>query len=292
MAIDKFQDKIRKMKCPLVLELTLDAGEIPPHILESAGQVLSGYKVFAKSLLEALKATLPAVRFSFGMFSLYGSEGLSCLEELLNYAAQLGYYVILDAVESLSEKNAGHAAKLLLCDGSPWKCDAIVLDSYIGSDGLRPYTACLKETGKDLFAVVRTANRSAQEIQDLLSGSRLVHMAKADVVNRYAEPLILRNGYSQVAFLAAASSADSLRALRQKYKSVFLLVDGGDYPNANAKNCSHAFDRLGHGAAVCIGSSVTGAWAADGGDGTDYLPLAVEAAERMKKNILRYVTIL
>ena len=70
-----------------------------------------------------------------------------------------------------------------------------------------------------------------------------------------------------------------------------MLVDGCDYPNANAKNCAAAFDQIGHGAAVCTGLSVIAAWK-DSGEECDYLAAAIDAVKRLKKNILRYVTIL
>ena len=90
--------------------------------------------------------------------------------------------------------------------------------------------------------------------------------------------------------MGSAVSADSLRNLRSKYKHLFILAEGYDYSNANAKNCSYAFDQMGHGGAVCAGNTVTGAWEAE--PNGDYIVSAIEAAERMKKNILRYVTIL
>ena len=85
-------------------------------------------------------------------------------------------------------------------------------------------------------------------------------------------------GYTQVGILASASSGESLRALRAKYPKLFILMDGFDYPNANAKNCSYGFDQLGHGAAAS--------------DGSDWLSHSQTAAERMKKKLTRYVTIL
>ena len=72
----------------------------------------------------------------------------------------------------------------------------------------------------------------------------------------------------------------------------YVLLDGYDYPNANAKNCSFAFDKLGHGAIACAGSSITAAWVTDKTEGIEFVACAVEAAERMKKNLLRYVTVL
>ena len=73
---------------------------------------------------------------------------------------------------------------------------------------------------------------------------------------------------------------------------MYLLVDGLDYPSGNAKNCSYAFDRFGYGAAVCAGPSVTTAWMEAESDGKDYLEHAAQAADRMKRNITRYITIL
>ena len=72
-----------------------------------------------------------------------------------------------------------------------------------------------------------------------------------------------------------------------------MLLDGFDYPNANAKNCSNAFDKFGHGAIACGGTSITCAWKqVEGSDGRDFGEHAVAAAERMKKNLTRYTTIM
>ena len=120
----------------------------------------------------------------------------------------------------------------------------------------------------------------------------MVHIAAADHVNRYGGDTAGKHGYTRVGLLAAASSADSLRNLRAKYPKLFLLVDGYDYPNANAKNCSFAFDKFGHGAVVCAGESISAAWKQIESDGNDWLEQAKSAAERMRKNLTRYITVL
>lgn len=292
MSIDRLQEKIRKTKNPMVLSFSGINTCIPPHILESTESLSAAYKVFCKSMLDALSATVPDVRFSFQNFAFMGAEGLNVLSEPLMEASKKGYYVLLDGLESLSEQDAIWAAERLFCDDCPWYFDGLVISSYIGSDGLRPYIEKMKKCDKDLFAVVRTSNRTAPELQDLLSGSRLMHMANADIVNRFSPDYLGRCGYSRVGILAGASSADSLRVLRSKYKQMFLLLDGCDYPNANAKNCSFAFDTLGRGAAACAGLSITGAWQQAQTDGLDYLQQAEAAAQRLKKNLNRYITIL
>ncbi len=292
MSVDRLQERIRKLKSPIVIDFAVSKNHIPPHIMKEEGSFLAAYRRFCLELLEALSQQAAAVRFSFSAFAVLGGDGLALLSVLADRADRLGFYVILDAPQALSALQAQENAAAFCKKDALWKADGLVVCSYIGTDGLKPYEACIKDTKQSIFAVLRTANKSAAELQDLLSGTRLAHMAQADIVNRLAQPLLGRSGYSNFGAVAAASAADSLRNLRSKYKYLFLLVDGYDYPNANAKNCALAFDRLGHGAAVCAGTSVTAAWQQEETDGSDYVDCALRACERMKKNLGRYVTVL
>ena len=280
MSVDALQEKIRKTKNPCVLCLGAAGDCVPPQF--------DGLCAYYEALLRRLKGVIPAVRVSFGSFALLGGEGLRLLARITELAAELGYYVILDAPELLSAQAAEQAAGLLGAEDCGFAWDGLVLPAYGGSDVIRPF-AKLTKNGKALFPVVRTANRSAAELQDLLSGNRLVHVAAADIISRVGEDFPGKFGYNQIGALAAASSADSLRSLRTKYPKLFLLLDGMDYPNANAKNCSLAFDKLGRGAAVCVGSAVTGAWK---DTQEDPLEAVAQVAERLKKNVTRYITVL
>lgn len=292
MSMDKLQEKIRKCKNPSVVDFGVLEEHIPPHIRETAGSFPEAYGQFCKELLEGLKGEIPAVRFSLNAFSLYGAEGFAVLADTLRYAKDSGYYVLLDIPGALSAQEAESTAKLLFSETCPLQFNGIITTAYIGSDGLRPFLPKLKELEKTLFVVVRTSNKTAPELQDLLTGSRLMHLANVDIVNRYTDALTGRCGYSALGVMAGASSPDSLRLIRGKYKNLFLLLDGYDYPSANAKNCSLAFDKLGHGAAACAGTSITAAWRTEECDGKEYVAAAVNAAQRMRKNLTRYVTVL
>ncbi len=288
MSMDVLQEKIRKTKNPSVLELALPVSDLPPKFSRNG----EGYAAFCRELMEHLKDTVSAVRVSFTAFVLLGHDGLYQLSETLKKAAELGYYVLLDAPEILSPASAKITAESIFGEGSIYPCDGLVVSGYLGSDVIKPFLPYCKKEKKDLFVVARTANKSAPELQDLLAGGRLVHAAAADHVNRYGADTAGKTGYTNVGILAGASSAESLRNLRAKYPKLFLLVDGYDYPNANAKNCSNAFDKFGHGAVVCGGTGITCAWKDTEAHGEDYLDHAKAAAERMKKNLTRYVTVL
>lgn len=290
MSIDVLHEKIRKLKNPSMIDFGIKADCLPPHLLEEEGSIRAAYARFCRELMAQLKGFVPAVRFPFGAFALMGAECLTLLSELLKEAGGMGYYVVLDCPEIHSPWGADRAAEAIFGSDS-YPCDALIINPYIGSDAVKPFVPYCKK-GKALFVITRSANKSAMEMQDLMTGTRLVHTAAAEMVNRFGESILGKCAYSQIGALVSAGAAQSLQTLRAKQKSMYLLVDGLDYPSGNAKNCSYAFDRFGYGAVICAGPSVTAAWKEAETDGRDYLGQAQLAAERMRKNITRYITIL
>lgn len=292
MSVDLLQKKIRKCKNPSVVDFTITADLIPTSVMEQELDYISACRVYAKALLQGLAETVPAVRFSMASYLLYGSKGAELLQELLAFATDLGYYVILDVPEALSAATAEQSAAALCGSDSAWCFHAAVLSCGIGSDALKPYVQACKASGKAVFVVVRTGNSSASEFQDLMTGTRLSHMAVADMAGRLGQPLMEKCGYSSVGMLVSAASVSSLKNIRSKNAASFLLLDGYDYPNCNAKNCSFAFDSFGHGAAACAGSSILGAWREEDRQSEDFVEEAVRSADRMKRNLTRYINIL
>lgn len=292
MSIDKLQNQVRKLKNPTAVYFSLDKTQIPPQVLSAETDPVQAYQLYAKRVLDVLTGMVPAVRFGFGSFALNGSVGLNILSQLLTYASKQGYYVVLDVPEIFSFSDAKLAADAILGDTGKWKCDGLMLSCYIGSDAIKPFADKLKESEMDLFLSVRTGNKSAPELQELLTGSRSVCTVAADMVKRMGEGFLGRCGYSRIAGVGPATSADTLRMMREKYTNMFLWVDGYDYSGANAKNCSFAFDNLGHGAVVCASDYILAAW--KNALNVNDLPeeMAYQAAERIKKNISRYITIL
>ena len=292
MSIDKLQEKIRKTKNPTMMELSLSPWDIPQMVRSQFESAAAAYGAYCEMLLKQMKGWIPGIRVGFSSFALLGEEGNRQLSRILKYASDCGYYVLLDAPEIWSAESAELVIRQIWGEGALFPCDGVLIGCYLGSDIYKPFLPFCEKNKKDLFVSVRSSNKSASELQDLLAGSRLVHTAAADYVNRYTGKTVGKWSYSRVAIASAASSADSLRNLRKKYPKLFLLVDGYDYPNANAKNCSYAFDQMGHGAVVCTGKTIGCAWKQNQQEQEDPLKAAQEAADRMKRNLTRYVTIL
>lgn len=292
MSIDVLQEKIRKTKNPSMIDLALRSSDLPAYLLEEEGRVCAAYGRFCRELIGQLKGFVPAVRVSFTAFAILGPDGLRELQSVLSAATSAGYYVALEAPYILSPMMAQATAEAMWGENAIYPCDGLIVSSYAGSDVIKQFVPYVKNYKKDLFSVVRTSNKTAPEIQDLMTGSRLVHAAAADLVNRFGADHVGKFGYSRISAVAGANSAESLRTLRMKYPKLFLLVDDMDYSGCNAKICSSAFDKFGHGAVICAGPTVTAAWQQEESDGRDFAAQALEAAERMKKNLTRYVAVL
>ncbi len=284
MSMDSLKNKIRKLKNPSAVTIAPSVDVVPPSFLTEGTDMVTAMGNYCVAVLEALKGLVPAAKISFGAFALYGAEGMKQLETVVNTAEKLGYYVILDWQRLEDEAGANAAARVLL--GS-WKCDGIVVCGYAGSACIKPYITEAAKKKQDVFVTIKTGGKSGAELQDLQTGGRVVYTAAADLVNRWGAKSNDRCGYSRVGAMVAANHPNSLKTLRQKYPQMFLLVDGLEHTNANARNASFAFDNMGCGALVCC--NLLDAW--QEAPETDPVEAALNEAQRMKRNIMSYVMI-
>lgn len=306
MSIDALQEKIRKLKCPVMVGLDPYLPSLPPHLvresLEEYGQTPEGaaaaYFRFCAELIDALCERVPAVKLQSACFEALGAQGLAQMQKLTRYASERGLYVLVDSMRGDVGNIAEIYAQAMFGEVTIgqekhrlYSCDAVTVNGYLGSDGVKPFLPYCRE-GKDLFLLLKTSNRSSREVQDLLSGDRVIYTAMADLAMRWSTGLFGESGYSAIGAVVGATYPDTLRLLREKYDRLFFLVPGYGAQGGTAKNARFAFDRFGHGAIVTASRSILCAWQKNGSDGTEYCDHAVAAVEKMKKEIERFVTVL
>lgn len=292
MSIDLLQTKMKKLNNTLMVDLSIEPEMLPAKVLEAHEDLCDAYADYCSQLLAGLKGEAAAVRFSLMHFVLLGDNGICVLSDLMKRAASLGFYTLLDAYGISSPASAKHSAERIWGEGSKLPCEGILISGYFGTDIIKPFLPYCENQKKDLFVVVRSTNKSSSEIQDLLAGSRTVHMAAADYVNRFGANTVGKYGFSRIGIAASATAGDSVKMLRAKYPQMFMIIDGLDVSGANAKNASYGFNNLGHGAIVCVGSSVTCAWKEEEYQGLDFVQAAAAAARKTQKKIGRYISVL
>ena len=306
MGIDVLQEKIRAMKNPSMVGLDPILSLLPRSVLEEAyrehGQTLKGaaeaYRVFCFGILDALREVVPAVKIQTGCFQALGHEGVAAMEQVIQYAKDLDYYVLMDTMRGDIDCTAQALAEsyfggVTVGDNTylPYPCDAVMTNSYLGSDGIMPFTKFCKQ-GKNVFLLAKTSNSSSREVQDLLCGGRIVYQVILDLAMRWSNDMIGKNGYSEIAVAVSGKHPEVLREMRRQYEHLFFLIPGYGAQGANARDVQHGFDRYGHGAVVCSGRGILYAFRKSGNEDADYKIAAVEAAERMRDQITIFVNVL
>ena len=307
MSIDVLQERIRKLKCPIMVGLDPYLPILPRHIVRDAfdeyGQTLRGaaeaYYRFCTELLDRLCPIVPAVKLQSACFEALGADGINQMQRISKYAKELGYYVLMDSMRGDVGSVAEIYAQAVFGSVSVgetacqlYSCDGLTVNGYLGSDGIKPFLPYCKHDGKNVFILLKTSNKSSREVQDLLSGDRVVYTAMADLAMRWGSDLFGKNSYSEIGAVVGATFPQTMKLLREKYDRLFFVVPGYGAQGGTAKNVQFAFDRFGHGAIVSASRSIICAWQKDGGDGENYLDCAEEAALKMKADIGKYVVIL
>lgn len=307
MSIDYLQGKIRKLKNPTMLGLDPYLPILPQHIVKEAyeehGQTLQAaamaYYRFCKELMDALAEEVPAVKIQSACFEALGAEGIAQMQRVAQYANELGYYVLIDSMRGDVGNIAEIYAQAMFGSVSVgeakhqvYQCDALTVNCYLGSDGVKPFLPYCKHDGKNIFLLLKTSNKSSREVQDLLSGDRVIYTAMADLAMRWSTDLFGTHGYSEIGAVVGATFPQTMKLIREKYDRLFFLVPGYGAQGGTANNVQNAFDRFGHGAIVAASRSIICAWQKADSDGKDYTQHAVDAARKMKNDIAKHVVIL
>ncbi len=306
-SFDVLQEKIRKMKNPTVAGLDARVEYIPPQILkkytdrygETLQAAAEAVLEFDCGLIDALCDTVPAVKPQSAYFEVLGWRGMEVLEKVISYAQEKNLYVIADVKRGDIGTTAAAYAEAWLgttrvgtADLPVFHADSVTLNGYLGSDSMKPFLEECIARDKTAFVLAKTSNPSSVELQDLVAGDRLVHIVMGDLVQRIGKGTAGQCGYQALGIVAGATHPNALKLLRRRLDGVFFLVPGYGAQGGTAADVRYAFDEFGRGAIVNASRSILCAWTKTGKDGSDYQQAALDAAEKMREEIRRYVTIL
>jgi len=306
MSFDALQDLIRAKKAPIVAGLDPKPEYVPPHILRASldkyGQTLAGAAdavlQFNQGLIDALCDVVPAVKPQSAYYERLGWQGMMVLEETIRYARAKGMFVIADVKRGDIGSTAQAYAEAWIgttrvggSEQAAFDADCLTINGYMGSDAIEPFLKVCRETDKCFFTLVKTSNPSSGELQDMVSGDRVVYQVMGDLTARLGQDDIGKYGYSRAGAVVGATYPSDLRALRKRLEQTFFLVPGYGAQGGTAEDVRFAFDKYGRGAIVNASRSIMCAWQKSGRDGLDFQDAARAAAEAMRDDIKQYVTI-
>ena len=323
MSIDRLQEKIDKLQNPTVVGLDPAIEHIPPQIVYNhvsfLGETLEAAAAavieFNKGLIDALFDVVPAVKPQSAYYEALGPEGVRALKATIDHARSRGMYVILDGkrndigstAEAYSAAYLG-AVKVGNTELRPFDADALTVNAYLGSDGVVPFVEDAVKYDKAIFALVKTSNPSAGELQDrfigtdidvsgcgkpdgngsILSGGKRLFIAVGDLMEEISRETAGKYGYTRVGAVVGATYPEEIGFLRERLKHTFFLVPGYGAQGGAAADAARAFDENGRGAIINSSRAIIAAWKKTGGD---YAAAARAEALRMRDELIEYLKI-
>lgn len=271
MFADRLYDAIKQKNNPSVVGLDPKIEYIPQDVLHCAQTgdspepeaAADAILAFNKALIDAVGDLVPAVKPQLAYYERYGWQGMRAFAETVRYAKSKGLLVIADGKRNdIGPTAEAYAAGMFGADG--FNADALTVNGYLGTDGIKPFASYCADKGKGIFVLVKTSNPSSGELQDLeLADGRSVSEAMAAWVSRWGEDYTGKSGFSSVGAVVGATYPRQAARLRKLMPHAILLIPGYGAQGGGAEDAAAGFAFDGTGAIVNASRSIMCAWKND-----------------------------
>ena len=258
---DKLAEAVHRRGSQIVLGLDPDPARLWPDALELAGgtgsnsphpaaeRAARAVAVHCRLLLDAAAEQCVAVKPQVACFERLGAPGWAALREVIDDAAQRGLVVIADAKRGDIDISArAYAQAFLGATPTPFGevhglgADALTVSPLLGRDSLAPLIETARPRGAGLFALVRTSNPGARDLQDReLAGGGTVSEALARMIDELGAPGVGESGLSDVGAVTGATAPERLEALRALMPHAVWLLPGIGPQGGSGRDLAPAF---------------------------------------------------
>lgn len=208
---------------------------------------------FCLGVIAAAGPACVAVKPQSAYFERLGAAGWDVMWDVSQAARDAGLVVILDAKRGDIDVSAAAYAQALLRD----PVDALTVNPMMGGDAVRPFTMHARERDKGVFALVRTSNPGAGDLEDLvLDDGRPWHEAVAGLVALIGEASVGESGLSGVGAVVGATAPQHLGRLRDLMPHQPFLIPGVGAQGGRPEDLGPAFARHRAGAVVNASRSI------------------------------------
>lgn len=260
--------RTKELGCPVAAGLDPRPGLLSDALQSEAGTtrgLAKAYEAFADGVLTGLADLVPVVKIQVAFYEALGLPGMKAYAYSVRRAKELGLLVIGDikrgdigtTAEAYAAGHVGSPDGFDLGLGAesdppdlPLHVDCVTLSPYLGRDSMAPFLDVAREQGKGAFALVRTSNPSAREIQDLVVDGRPVFSWVADLVSSWGKDLIGSSGYSSLGAVVGATYPEELAAIRKDHPELLLLIPGYGAQGGGPADVISALDADGAGALI------------------------------------------
>jgi len=292
--IDQLQQKIEAKDSRICVGLDPHLELMPENILapellsdleSNQKEVSAAVLKFNQNLIDAVADMTAVVKPQMAFYEKLGVSGMECLWQTIAYAKTKDLIVLLDGKRNDIGSTAGAYAEAYL-ENQKTEIDSLTINPYLGRDGILPF---LRNKERGAFALLRTSNPSAGDLQDLkLDDGRAFYQAVGDFLQEVGRDYMGESGYSNLAAVVGATYPEELKAIRAQLDSVFFLIPGFGAQGGGAADIKAGFAEDGRGAVVNSSRRINFAYRKEEYShfgAKNYAKAARAAAAKMKKEI-------
>ncbi len=229
----------------VVVGLDPDPARVPGGAAGAAG--------FCRRVIAAAAPACVAAKLQLAGFERFGADGWRAFEDVAAAAADAGLLVIADAKRGDVDVTSRAYADAFLRP----PVDALTVNPSLGGDAVAPFIAAAEAGGRGIFALVRTSNPGAAELQDLpLASGGLWHEEVARRVAEWGAPSVDGSGLSAVGAVVGATVPQRMAALRALMPHQVFLIPGVGAQGGRPEDLGPAFAGNRAGALVSASRSI------------------------------------
>lgn len=218
-----------------------------------------------RTLIEHAGPACVAVKPQLACFERLGAPGWSALTEVCAAARSAGLLVIADGKRGDVPVTAAAYAQALVGETpTAWGpvaglgADAFTTNPLLGADALEPLVEAAAAAGAGVFALVRTSNPGAADVQDLPAPEAPLHERLAALVDGLAPRLLGEGGTSGMGAVVGATAPEHIERLRALMPRSIFLIPGVGAQGGKPELLGPAFS-AGRAAALVAASRGIGA---------------------------------
>ena len=268
---------------PLCVGIDPHAGRIPDLF---GGDTPEGLENWGIAIARTTASQAGIVKPQAGLFERHGWEGTRALARVCDAAKEAGLIVLMDAKRGDIGSTAEGYARAYLKTDSPFACDALTVNPYMGLDTLEPHVRAAEESGKGVIVLARTSNPGSADYQARdLEGAPL-YARVGESLTPMVERLKGDSDWSGLMLVTGATGPDEARHLRSLSPNALFLVPGYGAQGAGASEAVAGFVK-GEGGCVNASRSVTFPEAAQTAETLEDWQTAIQSAIRTARSDLK-----
>ncbi|HMT04213.1 MAG TPA: orotidine-5'-phosphate decarboxylase [Solirubrobacterales bacterium] len=219
-----------------------------------------------RRIIDLAGSSCIAIKPQLACFERLGWPGWKALQEVCEAAGEGGLLVIADGKRGDVPVTArAYGQAMVGCTETPFGevaglgADAFTANPLMGRDSLEPLVEAAEAADAGVFALVRTSNPGAVDIEDLETSEGPVHEHLARLVEGFGDRLAGRNGISGMGAVVGATEPQHIARLRELMPQAVFLIPGVGAQGGRPENLGAAFSPGRSAAIIPASRSIAGA---------------------------------